>query len=62
MSMYSSTRHVQTEIPKALHRKFKSFCVEKEVTQTTMLSQIITEWINNNIICKEKENGQEKNG
>lgn len=61
--IYSDTRHVQTEIPKPLHRKLKGFCVEHDVTLTVLLSQIVTEWINTNIdkTLKEGKDGEEKN-
>jgi hypothetical protein len=61
MPTYSDTRHIQTEIPRELHRKLKGFCVEKEVTLTTLLSQIVTMWINKNVTPKEVKDGEEKN-
>lgn len=59
--IYSDTRHVQTVIPTELHKILRNFCTEHELTLTVLLSTIITEWINNNIINKESRNGQEKN-
>jgi len=61
MATYSDNRHIQTEIPRILHRKLKGFCVENELTLTILLSQIVTEWISTNIISKENKDGEEKN-
>ena len=59
--IYSDTRYVQTEIHRDLHKKLKIFCLDNDVTLTILISQIVTDWIKNNITLKEVTHGQEEN-
>ena len=61
-TVFGDTKYVQAQVSATVHREIRIFCMDKGVSINDLLSEVITEWVNKNLIQKEEHNGQEENG